>query len=90
MLGTMVSLFFPQFVATSRCDATHFVGSSAALGIKNQRDEISSLDVGRERAMLLAKKMFRGFAGFVPGRHRLKQDLWGETHEDPRRRRVRS
>jgi hypothetical protein len=36
------------------------------LGIKNQRGEISSLDLWRERAMLLAKKMFRDFAGFVP------------------------
>jgi hypothetical protein len=34
--------------------------------IKKWRGEISSLDVRRERAMLLPKKMFRKFAGFVP------------------------
>jgi hypothetical protein len=36
-------------------------------GIKKWRGEISSLDVQRQRAMLLPKKMFRDFAGFVPG-----------------------
>jgi hypothetical protein len=35
--------------------------------IKKWRGEISSLDVQRQRAMLRAKKMFRDFAGFVPG-----------------------
>jgi hypothetical protein len=57
---------------------------------KKWKGEISSLDVQRQRAMLPPKKMFRKFAGFVPGRHRRKQDVWGETHEDTRRRRVRS
>jgi hypothetical protein len=37
------------------------------LRIKKWRGEISSLDVQRQRAMLPAKKMFRDFAGFVPG-----------------------
>jgi hypothetical protein len=37
------------------------------LRIKKWRGEISSLDVQRQRAMLPLKKMFRDFAGFVPG-----------------------
>jgi hypothetical protein len=67
MRGKLVSLFFPAIRRGLRCIATHTFAAPQHPRIKNQRGEISSLDVWRERAMLLAKKMFRDFAGFVPG-----------------------
>jgi hypothetical protein len=66
MLGKPVAVF--SRISGRRHAALQHVSLAAAqhLGIKKWRGEISSLDVQCERAMLLAKKMFRDFAGFVP------------------------
>jgi hypothetical protein len=79
MLGKMVALFFLQLGRRHAALQHALFAAAQHPRIKKWRAEISSLDVRRQRAMLLAKKMFRKFAGFVPGRHRLKQDVWGEN-----------
>jgi hypothetical protein len=64
MLGKLVALF--SWGVTLHC-STSGSQQRSMLGIKNQRAEISSLDVQRQRAMLPGNKMFRDFAGLVPG-----------------------